>query len=355
MDDFELIEREVSYGLVGKNSNIPMGFNRLNKYIGLRKRIMTLIFGATGSGKSSLTTDSYILNPFEYYLKNKDTLKMKVIYFSMERSKVFTLCKWLIRKIFLDTGILIPMGKLLGWWDIKLTKNEHDLVLQYGDYIRELTSSYCTIIEGAQNPTGIYKTVKKYAEENGTIEHIDEFRKIYIPNHSNEIVIPIIDHLGITKLEGKLSNRKEAIDKTIEYCQFFRDFYGHSPVLVSQIVRELGSVQYQKMGDFEPTIDHIKESGAIAEACDQVLSIFDPLRYNTTDKFYDASKFRDNTNGAKHFRNIKLLKNTYGEDSISIGMVMHGSTGIFKELPKKEAMQDYIYEDVLNGKYFINK
>ena len=88
-------------------------------------------------------------------------MKMKVILFSMERSKIYTLTKWLSRKIFLSEGILIPIPKLLGWWDVKLTKNEHDLVLQFEDYINEL-SEFVDIIEGAQNPTGIYKYVKNY-------------------------------------------------------------------------------------------------------------------------------------------------------------------------------------------------
>jgi hypothetical protein len=45
---FEQLRQEVDAGMAGKNSGVPMGFNRLNKYIGIRKRIYTLVGGNTG-------------------------------------------------------------------------------------------------------------------------------------------------------------------------------------------------------------------------------------------------------------------------------------------------------------------
>ena len=46
--DSELLWDEICNGVVGKNSGIPMGFNRLNKYLGLRKSIYTTIGAAAG-------------------------------------------------------------------------------------------------------------------------------------------------------------------------------------------------------------------------------------------------------------------------------------------------------------------
>jgi hypothetical protein len=45
---FELLKNEVEKGMLGKNKGIPMGFPRLNKYIGIRKGIYTLVGGNTG-------------------------------------------------------------------------------------------------------------------------------------------------------------------------------------------------------------------------------------------------------------------------------------------------------------------
>lgn len=350
---FELLKAEVQNGIDGKNGGIPMGFHRLNRYIGIRKKIMTLIFGATGSGKSAYMHTAYILNPFDWYISTRPkNLKFKVILFSMERSKTYTLAKWLSRKIFVDQGILIPIPKLLGWWDLKLTKDEHDLFLAYESYIGELLE-VVDIVEGAQNPTGIYKYVKEYAKANGKFEEVDEYHKVYIPNHPNEVVEICEDHLGLMKLESGMKTKKEAIDKTSEYNQYFRDTLGYSPIPVSQLTRALSNPMYQKQDSFEPTIDDVKESGRPGEDADVVTSLFDPIRFKTSDPSYKVDNFIDLKTGGKYFRSVKILKNTYGEDDIRIGMAFMGSTGIFKELPKGKDMDGFDYEQLFNGQYFL--
>lgn len=45
---FEKLKQEVENGLEGRNSGIPMGFNRLNRYVGIRRKIYFLIGGYTG-------------------------------------------------------------------------------------------------------------------------------------------------------------------------------------------------------------------------------------------------------------------------------------------------------------------
>lgn len=350
--NFNILKQEVEAGLEGKNSGIPMGFNRLNKYVGIRKRIFTTVFGGTGTGKSALVYNAWILQPFDYLQKHKDSdLKMKVILFSMERSKVYILAKWLSRKIFLDLGVFIPLQKLLGWWDTKLTKDEHDIFLAYQSYIDEL-SQFCDIVEGAINPTGMYKYVKKYAEENGRFEQISEYKKIYIPNHPNEIVVPIIDHYALATVESGKS-KKETVDKVSEYCQLFRDQWGYSPVGVSQINRDLSGMMLKKVDSFEPTLDHIKESGRMAEDSDVVISLFQPSKYHTEDRAYNVSKFIDPSTGGDYFRRLTILKNSYGEADVGTGMGFFGATGIFKELNKAKEMENFDYETLFNHSFFL--
>ena len=353
IDHFSDLQEEINRGIEGLNSGVPMGFNRLNKYIGIRKRIYSVVFGATGSGKSAFVHSAYILNPFDWWYANKDdaNIRVKVMLFSMERSKVYTKAKWLSRKIFLNEGVLIPIQKLLGWWETKMTKDEHDLVMMYSDYINELCE-FCDIIEGGQNPTGIYKYMKNYAHENGRFEDIDEFTKVYIPNHPNEIVIPIVDHYGLTKMERGMS-KKEAIDKVSEYFQWSRDQLGYSPVGVSQLNRELSGFMTKKIESFEPTLDHIKESGRPAEDADCVISMFQPSRYKTDDVAYNVEKFIDPNSGGDYFRSVKILKNSYGEADLRIGMAFQGATGMFKELPRRKDMEGFDYNSLFNNSYFL--
>lgn len=357
MSFFDELNNEVNEGLAGRNAGIPMGFDRLNKYVGIRRRILTHVFGATGSGKSAFVHSAYILHPFDYLSAHPDpNIKFKVILFSMERSKVYILAKWVSRKIFLDYAVLIPIPKMLGWWGKKnlMNKDEHDLFLAQKDYLGNLLETV-DIIEGPQNPTGIYKYVKAYAEANGKIEKADEYTRVYIPNHSNEVVEIVEDHLGLTKGEKGHSSKKEAIDKLTEYNQIFRDLYGYMPISVSQLTRNLNNPMYQKVDSFEPSIDDAKESGNPAEAADIVISLFDPLRYKTNDGSYgDVSKFVDPTSGENYFRSVKVLKNSYGADSIRIGMAFHGGITVLKELPKKDQMADFDYSELFSGSYFLN-
>jgi replicative DNA helicase len=352
MAHYDKLGEEIQRGIEGRNHSIPTGFKRLDKYVSIRKRIYLLIFGATGTGKTAFVHDAYILNPFDDWIaKGKPKARVKPILFSMERSKIYTQAKWLSRKIFLDNGILIPIGKMLGWWEEKLTLNEKNLVDTYSDYINELCE-FVDVIEGAQNPTGIYKYVKAYAEKQGRIEEIDEYHKIYIPNNEDEVVEPIVDTFGLMKTEKGMS-KKEAIDKGSEYFQIFRDFYGMSPIGISQVNRDLSNPIYQKIDNIEPNLDQVKESGRMAEDGDIVISLFQPSRYKTNDSLYDVSLFINPETGGDFFRKVKILKNTYGEADIPIGMAFMGAIGKFNELPRKTDMQNFDYSTLFNNSYFL--
>jgi len=350
---FELLKKEVELGLEGRNSGIPMGFNRLNRYIGIRKSMYFLVGGLTGSGKTSFIDDAFVLNPFDWYISQKDPgVKLRIVYRSMERSRTYKLAKWVGRKIFLDQGVIIPVPKLLGWTE-KMTKDEHDLFLMYEDYIAQM-SEVITIIDGPENPVGIAKELKAHALENGRIEQIDEFNKRYFPNNDNEITIVVLDHIGLLKTTKDQTTKKQAIDKMSDELRFARDFYGYTPVVVSQFNRDISNPIRIKNGDVEPQLEDFAESSQTQNDADVVLALFDPMRYKVADPSgYDLNKLKDEF-GAKYFRSLRLIKNSYGEDDVRIGLGFMGQIGMFKELPKKSHMTDSDYESVTNKTFFLN-
>lgn len=354
MSFFDSLDGEVRRGMDGSNRGIPMGFNRLNRYIGIRRKIYTLVGGLTGSGKTSFIDDAYVLNPYDWYIENKPkNVKLKIIYHSMERSRTYKLAKWVSRKIFFDQGILITVPKLLGWTD-KMTKDEHDLFLMYKDYINEM-ESVITIIDGPENPIGVAKNLKAHALKNGVIEELDEYNKIYVPNDENEVTIVVIDHIGLLKLTKDYNNKKSAIDKMSEELRFVRDFYGYSPVIISQFNRDISNPIRLKNGDVEPQLEDFADSSQTQNDADVVLALFDPIRYKVADPSgYNLDKLRDDY-GGKYFRSLRLIKNSYGEDDVRIGLGFLGSIGMFKELPKRNDMTEDDYESVINKSYFLSK
>jgi hypothetical protein len=48
-----------------------------------------------------------------------------------------------------------------------------------------------------------------------------------------------------------------------------------------------------------------------------------------------------------------VIKNSYGEDDIRIGMGFLGQVGMFKELPRKKDITDDDYESIINKSYFL--
>lgn len=353
---FDILKQEVEKGMSDINNGIPMGFNRLNRYIGIRPSMFFLVGGNTGSGKTSFIDDCFVLNPFDWYIskENKTDIKLKIIYRSMERSSTYKYAKWVCRRMFLDHGVILSVNKLLGWTD-KMNDEEYKMFLSYESYMEKM-KEVVTVIEGPENPVGIAKELKAHALKNGKIVQKDpdnEYSKVYVPNDPNTITIVVIDHIGLLKTTKDQPTKKDAIDKMSSELQYFRDFFGYTPVVVSQFNRSISNPMRLKAGDVEPQLEDFSDSSSTQNDADVVLALFDPMRYKVADTSgYDLDKLKDDY-GAKYFRSLRLLKNSYGEDDIRIGLGFMGQLGIFKELPKKKDITDADYQSIINKTYFL--
>lgn len=366
IDYYSGLDKEIEHGL--NQEQISMGFDRLNYHVGLRKATYYLIGGYTGSGKTSFLDDAFVLNPYDFVNSHKNTkgLKLKIFYFSMERRKNYKIAKWISRRIFLDTGKIITANKILGWVsnEFKLTFDEHDIVKSYKDYINFMLNDAITIIENPQNPMGIKKTIDTYAELNGKKEKIDAHNTIYIPDNEKEHVIVIYDHIGLQKKETRkypngdivrLSTPKEIIDQSSEDARKFRDVYGYTIVKVSQFNRDIANPTRIKNGDVEPMLEDFKSSGSTQEDAEIVFGLFDPMRYKVPDPSgYNLDKLR-NDYGAKMYRSVKLLKNSYGSDDVRIGLAFQPAIGMFKEMPKIQDVTEKTYESIKDNSFFRQK
>lgn len=359
MSFYQDLDKAILDGIEGKNKGISLGMPRLDRYVTLRKKLYYIILGSTGSGKTGLLHNAFILNPLDVVLEQKSPINLKYILFSMERSKLYIQAKWLVRKIFASEGILIPMHRLLHWGDEGLSAGEYELVKGYEDYFNFI-ESHIEIYEGNRSANDIYRIVKGYSEEHGEDEQMGDYKKVYKPKDENELVVVCADHFGLCKPTKDHPTKKQAIDQLSSNFQYFRDHLNYSVIGVNQLNRDASNPIYQKLDSFEPHLDMVKETGTTAEAADIVLSLFDPARFNTNDKFYgDISKFKCPDTGHKYFRNIKVLKNSYGIDDASIGTVFQGETSLFKELPKssyiRENWKDHDFREIFENRYFLRK
>jgi len=361
--DTDLLWDEICNGISGKNSGIPMGFNRLNKYLGLRKKIYTTIGAAAGCGKTSLVDCAYVLNPYDWYVRNqhKSTVKFEVIYFSMERSKTYKLAKWLCMKIWKEENILLTTDQLLSW-QTKLGKREQEIAKFYIDnYFKEMMESgIIKIIDGTQNPTGCYKYMYSHALKKGHEEEVNQWETRYIPDNDNLISNVVIDHIGKVKLEsiGGKYDKKLTVDKMSEYCSWARDYLGYSPIVISQFNRtSYQDVQFAKKdgSDPDPTVEYWKDSGNVIEDCDVAISLFNPYKYNLEDYMdYKVEEFTDSITGSNKFRGLKILKNSYGTDNVRIGLGFLGEVSLFKELTKSKDISQKEINAVITNDFFLD-
>lgn len=360
---FDKLNQEIINGIEGKNQSIPIGLPKLGRYANLRKHILTLLFSTTGAGKSAMidtivmnACDSYMLHPSEFILKPDFQL------FSMERAAKLRIAKWICFRVFVTEGVEIQLPKMLGWWDEKLSKMEHSLILKQQEYIDCLLNDFVTIHDGAKTPKEIYKIMKDRFEETGVYDKANikgKDVKIYTPNNPNNIIIPIFDHGNLTKTTQELPSKKAAIDKLVEFTQGFRDLEGAAPIWVAQVNRAISGVTRQKDAEQELLLEDVKESGDIGDACDIAISLFDPVKYKQSSKTgYDPLEFIDKNNGNNFFRSAQILKSSYGADSIRIPLAFNGFCGQFKELPKRNDLQEgdlrNLIGDVLNKSYFLS-
>jgi replicative DNA helicase len=161
--------------------------------------------------------------------------------------------------------------------------------------------------------------------------------------------------VGLTKKEKNLPSKKDAIDKTSEDKQRFRDYYQYSPVDVSQFNRDIANPNRLKNGEVEPMLEDFKDTGSTQENADVVFSLFDPHRYKVEDPSgYEIDKLRD-SEGAKYYRQLKILKNSYGSDDVRIGLAFEPHVGHFKEMPKVSQCTDRTYQEVIERGYFMGR
>lgn len=369
MNIYEDIKKEVQLGLIGRNNTIPFPIEGLEDFLEIAKNTMTVVGGATGSGKSTFTVEIFITGLIAWYFRNKDkpdfNMKLSIMYFGMERKQVMLTAKMLSRFIFEIEGVSIIPKKILGRTKYKLTEDELALVNKHTEIFKNWHDDdlfMCT--EGSKNPTGISKYIEDFAKRHGKIEESKvkgplEERK-YIPNHDNHLVIIITDHLAILKSEkDETGQKKNRLDKFSQTMRLARDLYGYSPVIVQQLNRGISDINRLKLGDIIPKLSDFADTSDTQNDSDVVIALLDPWRVLGNDADEDVMRYKlrqlRDEKGKKYYRSMHILKNTYGTDGISIPLAFHPVFGIFKKMPKiASEMTVEDYHSITSEEYFLS-
>lgn len=352
------LKNEIDKGQAGNSIWVPLHFPKMGQHVGIGKSIYTIVGGMSGTGKTAFTDLAYVLAPYSWMKKHKDKsdITIRTLYYSMERSKTYKLGKWVSMRLFIKYGILMDVPTLFKWGlhRNKMSEEVYQKVIESFDYFDEMLD-YVEIMDGTINPTGIYRGVQKYAETIGKIEEIpyttkeglQKYHKVFKQKDSNVITIIVLDHIG--KLKGETSDgtflhpqSKQLLDKMSDYCgSEFRDFYGFSPVAVSQFNRGLEDTQRRTKTEMSPLPSDFKGSGNMYEDADVALALYNPYKLGDNNNLdYDVPKFV-NSAGFNRYRSCYVLKNSYGNDDVAFGFNFIGEVGNMIELPKANEITDY--------------
>lgn len=321
---------------------IPLPFSRFKKDLpGIEKETYYLISGATKSSKTQLTNYLFVYNTILYAYKHKNVITPKIFYYNLEETSEAITLRFMAFLLYTLDGIRISPT------DLKSTDSDKPLSKDILDLLQ--SPKYKSILDfyegvmtfsSTRNPTGIWKEVKFYAEENGTVhkeeytyrDDFGETRKgqkfsYYIPNNPNEYIFIIIDHVSLIELERGLTLR-ECINKLSEYMIIFRNRYKYIPVVVQQQSTETNNLDAFKSNKIRPTTSGLSDSKYTSKDCDVMLGITNPHAFEIGEYLgYNIRTLKSN------FRCLEVVLNRRGQSNSICPLLFDGAINWFSELP----------------------
>ena len=344
MNNVDILYKLIENGKKGKNTGYSTGIPKLDEYTGgVRKGIYTLIFGTSGSGKSSLALYSYIYRP----LKDHPNDNIKLIYYSLEMSAEILLSKLLCLYIYDTFHKVIPYTKLMSWREI-ISDEDYDYVLKGRSWLESI-SDKLIIIDKSLNNKNFYHSIMTYLEEWGTFEKVDSGnRTIYIKNDPQQLVQIVIDHLAlVTPIDGH--SKKEEMDLISSYCVTLREKCQISCVILQQENRNSSDMDRRKANLTECSSEDLKDTGSTYNDCEICIGVYYPLKFKIKSHGNYPIIVEDNgQQGGNSFiglrdryRALCLIKNRHGVNDKMIPCNFFGELGIFRELPNGKTISDY--------------
>lgn len=324
--------------LSGKVNCIPSPFKTFRyDFPGVELGTYYLVSGGAKSSKSKITNFLFLFNSILYAYHHPELVRLKVFYALLEEKAENITGKFICYLLYILSDKKIRI-------DIKTFKSVDEDRILSPEILQLLgTLEYQSILKFFEehvafipdrNPTGVYHTLEKYAEANGTIHRkkVEGYEKeifdYYEPNDPDEYVLCIIDHISLISCERSMDLRN-SIKKLSEYLKIVRNKYNYIPVVVQQQNSESLSLEAFKANKIRPTQKGLADSQDPGKDCDVMLGITSPFSWELKEYLkYDITKLR----GYCKFLEIVLGRD--GESNAILGMYFDGATGFYAPLPK---------------------
>lgn len=327
---------EIERGIAGDNIGLKTGLPKLDWYTGgFQKNSFRLIFGKSGSGKSSLSV-------YTIYRTLKDYPDKPFIhlYFSMEMRGTVLLAKLLNLYLLEEYDLEVSFMDLFSIRET-LPKDIYSKVLEARKWLDSVIDKV-VIYDKKMNADAFYAEMMTFLEEHGHFTKSDDGKRTqYIPDDPNLIINVVLDHGGLLQpIKGR--TKKEEIDLCSAYCVRFKEVCGISIDFLMQENRTAGSTDRLKMDMSEPTLDEVKESGNVGNDCTICVAVYNPIDYKI--KTYRGYNVLNDGGMGSAIRGLLLLKTRFGSSHKAIVAGFQGSVGRFVELPKPDDIDYTLYQ-----------
>ena len=355
--------------LEGDINCIPSPFRRLsNSFPGIEQDKYYLISGSPKSAKTQVTNYLFVYTPILYAYEHPEQLRVKIFYFPLEETPENITLRFMSYLLYTLSGKQIRISPM----DLKSTNADKVLdeevlnILKSNEYQKILKFYEDNVLFiSERNPTGLYKTIKDYAEKNGTIhrkkvkitnketgdtKEVETF-DYYEPADKKEYVIVITDHVSLLNQERGM-NLRETINKYSEYMMIIRNNYHYIPVCVQQQSYETTNLEAYKSNKIRPTMAGLSDSRYTAKDCSMMLGITNPFSFEIPEYLgFNISKLKG------HARFLEIVLNREGESNDITPLYFDGATNYFTELPppKDLVSMQKVYDLIAKLKVPTNK
>ena len=159
--------------LNGDINCIPLPFKRFRSELpGVEQETYYLVSGGTKSAKTRLVNYVFVYNTIMYAYYNQGVVCPKIFYYPLEETPEAITLR------FMSYLLYVLSGKRISPTDLRSTDSEKPLDEEIIDLLR--SEEYTNILDyyeevisfmPSRNPTGVWKDLKSYADNHGTVHN----------------------------------------------------------------------------------------------------------------------------------------------------------------------------------------
>ena len=331
--------------LRGDINCIPCPFTRFSDtFPGIEQKKYYIVTANSKVGKTQLADYIFMYHPLLYAFNNRNKVKIKIFYFTLEMTKEEKYRQFMCHLLFIlsrgkiryDTKNLRSLKSALPESILALLKSP-----QYREYY-EFFENNIVFIDSIRNPSGIYTYCEQYALNKGTMHMKNvsyttkegtvvnqSIRDYYTPDDESEYRMIFVDHYKLLSSEKGKSTFETIGDFSSKCAVSLRNDYGYTIVGIQQQASSQESNDNLKLNKLRPTLDGLGENKSTQQDADIILGLYSPYRYGIPDvEGYDITLFRDN------IRFLEILSGREGGGGNICPLYFDGAVNYFKELPK---------------------